>query len=237
MQFVSRSVHYPSRVEDDTAMDRQGGLPVGLPSDRWPACRSCDVPLGFLAQLSHHPRRLDLGVAGSVLYAFSCRSASCQGAVGHPHARTGAQTVIVEEHPSGVVAPLLTDAPPPIAPAQALGHWQEAEEAVPSVLSNGLLYGLDQREHRWPDEPRAHRALAELQSNEAARGTKTGGFVVWEGPPAFFQATPEIERWVARAQWAFEHPELPPRIVLIQDRAVGLFDLVFASRADVISRH
>jgi hypothetical protein len=52
--------------------DRFGGLPWGFPRGRWPKCRHCNAPLSFLAQLSHHSRRLPLGRKGRVLFAFQC---------------------------------------------------------------------------------------------------------------------------------------------------------------------
>jgi hypothetical protein len=54
--------------------DKLGGLPWGLPQDRWPLCEHCARPLALLAQFAHHPVRLDLGRAGRVLHVFYCNS-------------------------------------------------------------------------------------------------------------------------------------------------------------------
>ena len=47
-----------------------GGLPWGLPKERWPRC--CQRPQKLLAQLRHEPPMLDLGDAGAVLHLFQC---------------------------------------------------------------------------------------------------------------------------------------------------------------------
>lgn len=55
--------------------DKFGGLPWGLPRERWPKCRHCNAPQSFLAQLRHHSRRLNLGRKDRVLLAFQCDTA------------------------------------------------------------------------------------------------------------------------------------------------------------------
>ncbi len=47
-----------------------GGVPWGLPADRWPVC--CGHPQKLLAQLCHEPPMLDLGTPGAVLHLFQC---------------------------------------------------------------------------------------------------------------------------------------------------------------------
>jgi hypothetical protein len=44
--------------------EKLGGTPVGLPPDKWPACKCCGKPQGFLAQFAHHAERLSLGREG-----------------------------------------------------------------------------------------------------------------------------------------------------------------------------
>jgi len=56
----------------DRLEDKFGGLPWGFPRERWPKCRHCNAPQSFLAQLSHHSKRLDLGKKGRILHAFQC---------------------------------------------------------------------------------------------------------------------------------------------------------------------
>jgi hypothetical protein len=59
----------------DRLEDKFGGMPWGFPRERWPKCRHCSAPQSFLAQLSHHSRRLNLGRKGRILLAFQCDSA------------------------------------------------------------------------------------------------------------------------------------------------------------------
>ncbi|WP_028776474.1 hypothetical protein [Shimazuella kribbensis] len=51
-----------------------GGLPEGLPAEKWPVCKECEVPMSFLFQMKHHPERLPLGKEGRVLYVFQCEN-------------------------------------------------------------------------------------------------------------------------------------------------------------------
>ncbi|RFP62797.1 MAG: hypothetical protein BJG00_002750 [Limnothrix sp. CACIAM 69d] len=52
--------------------DKLGGLPWGLPPDQYPICSHCGKSQSLLAQLIHHPERLDLGRSGRVLLVFQC---------------------------------------------------------------------------------------------------------------------------------------------------------------------
>jgi hypothetical protein len=54
--------------------DKLGGLPWGMPANKWPICRQCNNPMLLLAQLSHNGTRLDLGAPGRVLHLFQCGS-------------------------------------------------------------------------------------------------------------------------------------------------------------------
>lgn len=55
--------------------DKLGGLPWGLPADRWPLCAMCRRPQSMLAQFVHEEERLNLGKAGRVLFVFQCNYA------------------------------------------------------------------------------------------------------------------------------------------------------------------
>lgn len=50
-----------------------GGLPWGLPVDRWSLCQECGKPMSLLAQLSHDPPALDFGGPDHVLHLFQCQ--------------------------------------------------------------------------------------------------------------------------------------------------------------------
>jgi hypothetical protein len=44
--------------------EKLGGTPVGLPPEKWTACKCCGKPQGFLTQFAHHAERLSLGREG-----------------------------------------------------------------------------------------------------------------------------------------------------------------------------
>ncbi len=52
--------------------ERLGGVPFGLPPSAWPKCTECGKYQSLLAQLAHHPDRLDLGRQGRMLLVFQC---------------------------------------------------------------------------------------------------------------------------------------------------------------------
>lgn len=56
--------------EQKNLLSKIGGIPWGLPIERWPHC--CGEPQKLLAQLCHEPPMLDLGAPGAVLHLFQC---------------------------------------------------------------------------------------------------------------------------------------------------------------------
>ena len=56
------------------AVERFGGRPWGLADALWPVCKECGGRQSLLAQLSHHPERLDLGAQGRMLFVFYCNN-------------------------------------------------------------------------------------------------------------------------------------------------------------------
>lgn len=53
-------------------VDKFGGLPWGFPASKWPICACCKRPQSLLAQVRHHPPRIDLGAEGRTLWVFQC---------------------------------------------------------------------------------------------------------------------------------------------------------------------
>ena len=51
--------------------DKLGGLPFGLPANKWPRCRVCGRPQVYIAQF-RASERLRLGRDGRVLFLFQC---------------------------------------------------------------------------------------------------------------------------------------------------------------------
>lgn len=66
---LGSSLSLPAQVSLE---DKLGGLPWGLPLEKWPFCRICQKPMTLLLQWRHHPERLDLGCADGVLLVFQC---------------------------------------------------------------------------------------------------------------------------------------------------------------------
>lgn len=54
-----------------------GGLPWGLPLERWRRCQECGRLMSLLAQLMHDPPALDLGGPDHVLHLFQCQDPGC----------------------------------------------------------------------------------------------------------------------------------------------------------------
>lgn len=55
-----------------TFQEKLGGLPFGLPADKYPVCKECENPMIFLAQFIHDKERLNLGKEGRNLFVFVC---------------------------------------------------------------------------------------------------------------------------------------------------------------------
>ncbi|MFA6209864.1 MAG: hypothetical protein WCT03_14195 [Candidatus Obscuribacterales bacterium] len=58
--------------EQKTLEDKLGGVPWGLPKEKWPNCSMCKKPQTLLAQFVHNEERLNLGKSGRVLFIFQC---------------------------------------------------------------------------------------------------------------------------------------------------------------------
>jgi hypothetical protein len=99
--------------------DKFGGLPWGLPPERWPICAKCGKPQTFLAQLRHDTERLDLGAEGRCVLVFQC--ASKPGTCDTWKAGSGANAVLFLD--AGDMVAGLTSPPAPDV-------WEENEVRV-----------------------------------------------------------------------------------------------------------
>lgn len=52
--------------------EKFGGIPFGLPTEKYPFCKKCGNPMSMLVQFVHHSERLDLAKDGRVLFIFQC---------------------------------------------------------------------------------------------------------------------------------------------------------------------
>jgi hypothetical protein len=110
--------------------DKVGGLPVGVALPTWPACAQCRRSMSLIAQVRHHPERLDLGAAGRVLTLWQCEH--------DPGCETWSET-------SGANAALVVDTADPtaLAPPDAdtivyaevrAEAWTAGDDGVPEDL-------------------------------------------------------------------------------------------------------
>ncbi len=119
--------------EETELVEKFGGLPYGLPPDKWPVCGECGLPLSHLFTLKHDAERLDLGKNGRVLMAFMCNHDP--GICGTWDMDSGANSVLIleeSERGSG-----WTYAPEPSG-AQTeteafVAAWRQAEDVVPEA--------------------------------------------------------------------------------------------------------
>lgn len=170
-----------------TLEDKFGGLPWGLPPERWPLCRECGKPLTHLAQLSHHPERLDLGREGRSVLVFECYHNP--GLCETWSAESGANAVLFLD-PKGSVGGL---AVPPESERTKTAVGLEAR-VLSWVAADDLM-----REEDYPLFFDSRRMVNRLDADEEGefeaalesvyRGTKLGSGPSWlqtadEGPPS-----------------------------------------------------
>lgn len=143
--------------------DKFGGLPWGLPQERWPLCANCGHPMTFLMQLRHNARRLDLGAPGRVLFVFLCyhfSDSNCDTC----DADSGGNAVVILERAE--LGKGLTSAPDPGAEIEVEARVLEWVAGKDPVSKEQYLLLFDGETH-W-DVP------AEVY-DEVDRGTKLGG--------------------------------------------------------------
>jgi hypothetical protein len=144
-----------------------GGLPWGLPVERWCRCQQCGTPMSLLAQLSHDPPALDLGGPDHVLHLFQCQE--CFGF----DSGQGNDAVFV---PAKSLGKGLTDPPEPLDKLVGelwINGWTEQDDGFDPALAkiifdqkkwmqlpNSIVHSMFER-HRWP--------------------TKMGGLPYWTG--------------------------------------------------------
>jgi hypothetical protein len=73
MRYFVPDLRLPGELpKQDSFEEKLGGLPWGIPAEKWPKCRECGKSQSLLAQFLHHPIRLNLGRTGRVLSIFQC---------------------------------------------------------------------------------------------------------------------------------------------------------------------
>jgi hypothetical protein len=118
--------------------DKLGGLPWGLQPDQYPVCTHCGKSQSLLAQLVHHPERLDLGRSGRVLLVFQCNHdpGSCPTWEGGSGAN--ACLVLDAEELANYLAPTPADSPPLELEAR-ITAWTTQEDTISSDQQPAFL--------------------------------------------------------------------------------------------------
>ena len=128
---------------ETAAVERLGGQPWGLADEFWPVCKDCGKRQSLLAQLSHHPERLDLGAEGRMLFVFQCSHdpGMCDTWVGG--AGANACFVLDAEQLQGT----LIDHPPhaidPDDAAVVISSWQEFDDGLDDTVAKQVIVGSD----------------------------------------------------------------------------------------------
>jgi hypothetical protein len=153
-----------------------GGLPWGLPVEKWSRCQQCHARMSLLAQLSHDPPALDLGDPEYVLHLFQCQNCFGYDAgegndaemVRASELGRGLTPLPQGENLSGILATNLD---------QMVGElwiegWTEQDDGFDPALAKELF---DQ--DRWIQLPESDRH----RMFESRWRTKMGGIPYWTG--------------------------------------------------------
>lgn len=129
--------------------DKFGGLLWGLDATRWPVCSDCRKSQSFLAQLQHHPERVDLGRAGRVLFVFQCNHDL--GMCSTWEGGSGANACFVIE-PEDIISGFgtLPEDSPLIENEARVASWLERDDGIPASSTSAFF---DEKIfHSLPDE-------------------------------------------------------------------------------------
>jgi hypothetical protein len=126
------------RQERSGREDKLGGLPFGLPGNKWPSCGVCGRPQVFIAQF-RASERLRLGREGRVMFLFQCPDGPLCEAW---DPSTGASCALILDHDQLTNSP--TDAPKEteVEPEAVIVGWEPVEPASHiSFLGDAPAYG------------------------------------------------------------------------------------------------
>lgn len=190
--------------------ERLGGVPAGLLPDQWPRCRDCGKSQSLLAQLDHHPDRLDLGREGRVLFIFQCEHDP--GMCATWEAFSGANACFVVE-PETLVAEE-TKAPvdaPPVLPHVNILDWVSRDDGIAASFADAF-----QTEQAYLEVP-------EDVLSKVTWSTRLGGLPRWlqsadEGPRPAWNFIGQLD-----GTYSFLSPPkpLPPWINVDKERWEG----------------
>jgi hypothetical protein len=146
--------------------EQLGGVPFGLPRERWPKCRECGKSQSLLAQFEHHPFRIDLGRGGRMLYVFECAHDPGMCATWEPFSGANACIVVEPDAFTGEPTAVPGDTPP-VHRGVVIAGWVSREDTLSQSDANAFL------------NEQAFLELAPEKWRQATYSTRLGGVPCW----------------------------------------------------------
>lgn len=169
------SIDMPPQTKPE---DKVGGLPWGLPTERYPTCRKCGKSQSLLLQLIHHPERLDLGRPGRNLFVFQCNHdpGGCPTWSGDSGAN--ACFILEPEELTGQMTPMPADNPWLEIEARII-DWIDNDDGISpeQVISDGML-----RYVPWEERSELNGILLK-QDEDYWGGLRLGSIPFWVQEP------------------------------------------------------
>lgn len=191
-----------------TIQDKYGGLPWGLPQDKWPLCKECGNPLSHLATLLHDAERLDLGKEGRTVLIFQCNNPVTRCDKKTPE--QGANAVIfqnADEVGSGVTS---TPEPGALSEIEARVLCWTAREDLVTPAQAVYFYDRAMFLEFWEEQYQLSKETAEKLEESIYEGHKVGSVPApaWAGGVDAVSAS--SYRFVAQLDNRFEFSGPPP---------------------------
>lgn len=191
MRYFVPDIRLPE--ESSSNIERFGGIPFGLATADWPLCAECGKSQSLLAQIAHHPDRLDLGRDGRTLFVFQCNHDP--GMCDTWSATSGANACLVME-PEDLIeipSPLPSDRPP-LDNAVVIAGWIVREDSVSETEATGF----------YSDEN--FLELGEAVWRKVSTGTKLGSVPSWVQSP---DEAPKGWRFIGQLDSAYSFLSMP----------------------------
>ena len=153
-----------------TLQNKLGGIPWGLPSERWPLCSNCGKSQSLLAQFIHDPIRLDLGRVGRVLSIFQCNHAPGMCPTWEGGSGSNACFVTEPEELLSGLTPIPLDSPPLEREARII-EWIEQDDGIEKDIAEQFF--------AWSTLSQ----LPEEEIDKVTTSTRLGGVPFWIQSP------------------------------------------------------
>ena len=178
-----------------------GGLPWGLPPERWPLCRCCGEPMSAMAQIPVRGNldRVDWNAARAdmadrVLHLFTCerpsvcpfweledgantafflRESELGDAASVPPEGSGAPVAHASRGKDGKSVLPPSPIAPPLLPEVWITAWEPHDDAVPPEIADDFM--------DWEQHSRLPEDLRDPHDFDSEFQTKIGGVPYWTG--------------------------------------------------------